>query len=174
MAKKSKTLSGSDDGEESPHKPGPRYWLFKSEPDSFSWTQQKAKGRAGEPWEGVRNYQARNHMRSMYVGDRGFFYHSNQGKEIVGIVEVCARAHPDASDASGQWECVDVRALVDMPKPVTLVDVKANPRLAKMSLVTTSRLSVQPVRPDEWSEVCRMGGLDPAKVGARRVVGTGG
>jgi predicted RNA-binding protein with PUA-like domain len=164
MRRKSKTLSGSNNVETSRGKSGPAYWLFKSEPDSFSWTQQKAKGRAGEPWEGVRNFQARNHMRSMHVGDRGFFYHSNQGKEIVGIVEVCAPAHPDASDQSGQWECVDVRALVDMPKPVALADVKANPRLAKMSLVTFSRLSVQPVRPEEWSEVCRMGGLDPAKV----------
>jgi len=107
-------------------------------------------------------------MRTMELGDRGFFYHSNQGKEIVGIVEVCARSHPDASDATGQWQCVDVRALSDMPKPVALSEVKANPKLTKMSLVTSSRLSVQPVRPEEWSEVCRMGGLDPATLAKRR------
>jgi predicted RNA-binding protein with PUA-like domain len=140
------------------------YWLFKSEPDSFSWTQQKAKGRKGEPWEGVRNFQARNNMRLMHVGDRGFFYHSNQGKEIVGVVEVCARIHPDASDASGQWECVDVRALVDMPKPVALTEVRSNPKLARMALVTSSRLSVQPVRDEEWREICAMGGLDPQRL----------
>ena len=140
------------------------YWLFKSEPESFSWTQQKSKGRKGEPWEGVRNFQARKNMRSMQLGDRGFFYHSGQGKDIVGIVEVCARAHPDASDASGVWECVDVRALADMPKPVALAQVKANPKLAKMALVTSSRLSVQPVREQEWREICAMGGLDPERL----------
>jgi predicted RNA-binding protein with PUA-like domain len=162
MSRRTKTLSGAD--AEAPPRSGPSYWLFKSEPASFSWTQQKAKGRKGEPWEGVRNYQARNHMKAMQIGDRGFFYHSNEGKEIVGIVEVCALAHPDASDASGIWKCVDVRAVADMPKPVTLIDVKANRRLAKMALVTSSRLSVQPVRQDEWSEVCRMGGLNPEKL----------
>jgi predicted RNA-binding protein with PUA-like domain len=142
----------------------PAFWLFKSEPDSFSWEQQKARGKKGEAWEGVRNFLARSNMKAMRLGDRGFFYHSNVGKEIVGIVEVCALAHPDASDATGVWKCVDVRALADMPKPVSLVAVKANRKLANMVLVRSSRLSVQPVTPAEWAEVCRMGGLDPASI----------
>lgn len=138
------------------------YWLFKSEPDTWSWDQQKAKGTAGEEWTGVRNYQARNNMREMQFGDLGFFYHSNEGLEVVGIVEVCRLAHPDSSTDDPRWECVDIRAVRDMPKPVTLKDVKANPKLADMALVTSMRLSVQPVKPDEWEEVCRMGGLVPA------------
>jgi predicted RNA-binding protein with PUA-like domain len=136
------------------------YWLFKSEPDAFSWEQQKERGAKGEPWTGVRNYLARNNMRAMRLGDRGFFYHSNIGLEIVGVVEVCALAHPDPTDDTGKWMCVDVRAVADMPKPVSLEAVKANAKLAKMSLVTSMRLSVQPVTPEEWAEVCRMGGLD--------------
>lgn len=140
------------------------YWLLKSEPDAFSWAQQKQRGAKGEPWEGVRNYLARNNMRAMRLGDLGFFYHSNEGREVVGVVEVCALAHPDASDDSGKWECVDVRAVCDMPKAVTLEDVKANPKLSNMALVTTTRLSVQPVREEEWLEVCRMGGLDPREI----------
>ena len=138
------------------------YWLFKSEPDVFSFEMLKAKGRKGEQWDGVRNYQARNNMRAMKVGDLGFFYHSNIGLEVVGIVEVCAEAHPDTSTDDPRWECVDVRAVRDMPKPVSLKDVKANPKLADMALVTSMRLSVQPVTDDEWEEVCRMGGLQPA------------
>lgn len=145
----------------------PQYWLLKSEPDVHSWEMQKARGDKGEPWNGVRNYLARNNMRAMRLGDLGFFYHSNEGKAIVGIVEVSALAHPDPTDESGTWECVDVRALWDMPKPVSLADVKANPKLAKMSLVTSMRLSVQPVTPEEWREVCRMGGLDPKRIGSR-------
>ena len=140
------------------------YWLLKSEPDVFSWEMCKAKGEAGEPWTGVRNYLARNNMRAMKLGDLGFFYHSNEGKEIVGVVEVCALAHPDQTDDSGTWECVDVKAVCDMPRPVGLADVKDNPKLAKMSLVTSMRLSVQPVTKAEWAEVCRMGGLDPKSV----------
>ena len=139
------------------------YWLLKSEPDAFSWEMCKARGKQGEPWNGVRNYLARNNMRAMKLGDRGFFYHSNEGKEIVGIVEISLLARPDPSDDTGKWECVDVRAVCDMPTPVTLADVKANPKLAKMSLVTSMRLSVQPVTADEWAEVCRMGRLDPRK-----------
>ncbi|RXF73673.1 EVE domain-containing protein [Hansschlegelia zhihuaiae] len=135
------------------------YWLFKSEPDSWSWDQQKKAGEAGTEWTGVRNYQARNNMRAMQLGDRGFFYHSNEGKEIVGIVEVSKLAHPDSSSDNPTWECVDLRAVEDMPKPVTLVDAKANPKLAKMALVANSRLSVQPVTDEEWAEVRRMGGL---------------
>ena len=144
----------------------PSYWLFKSEPDVFSWQDLKKKGRKGEPWDGVRNYQARNNMRAMKLGDLGFFYHSNQGKEVVGIVEVCALAHPDPKDGTGTWECVDVRALVDVPTPVTLVAAKENPKLSKMMLATNSRLSVQPVAAPEWAEVCRMGGLNAKKLKA--------
>ncbi len=141
-----------------------RHWLLKSEPSSFSWELLKARGQAGEPWTGVRNYQARNHMRAMTVGDLGFFYHSQEGKEIVGVVAVIAPAHPDPTDDGGTWECVDVVAVCDMPKPVTLADAKANPKLATMALVTSMRLSVQPVTAAEWREVCRMGGLDPKTI----------
>ncbi|WP_279111242.1 EVE domain-containing protein [Bartonella apis] len=138
------------------------YWLFKSEPFKWSWDMQKNKGAEGEQWDGVRNYQARNNMRAMKIGDKGFFYHSNEGLEIVGIVEVCKTAHHDSTTDDPRWECVDIRAVCDMPKPVTLKAVKANPKLANMSLVTSMRLSVQPVRDDEWLEVCKMGGLSPA------------
>jgi len=144
----------------------PAYWLMKSEPDAFSWDMLKAKGKAGEPWTGVRNFLARNNMRVMKVGDLGFFYHSNIGLEIVGILKVSALAHPDPSDDTGKWECVDVVAVADVPKPVTLVAAKAEPKLAKMSLVTSMRLSVQPVTPEEWRIVCKMGGLDPKKLTA--------
>jgi predicted RNA-binding protein with PUA-like domain len=137
------------------------FWLLKSEPDVFSWEMQKARGSKGEPWTGVRNYLARNYMKAMHIGDLGFFYHSNIGKEIVGIVKVITRALPDADDDTGTWECVDVEAVCDMPTPVTLADVKANPALARMHLVTSMRLSVQPVLASEWAEVCRMGALDP-------------
>jgi predicted RNA-binding protein with PUA-like domain len=139
------------------------YWLFKSEPDVFSWDMLKAKGAGGEPWTGVRNFLARNNMKAMAVGDLGFFYHSNIGKEIVGICRVCAPAHPDPEDSSGTWECVDVSAVTGFKNAVTLADVKANPKLENMSLVTSMRLSVQPVSAAEWAEVCRMGGLDPKK-----------
>jgi len=125
---------------------------------------QKAKGAVGEQWDGVRNYQARNNMRAMGLGDKAFFYHSNEGLEVVGIVEVCALAHPDSTTDDHRWECVDIRAVCDMPKPVTLKDVKANPLLSDMALVTSMRLSVQPVKLDEWIEVCRMGGLDHTKI----------
>lgn len=138
------------------------YWLFKSEPDVFSYDDLAAKGKAGQQWDGVRNYQARNNMRAMAIGDLGFFYHSNAGKDVVGIVEVCALAHPDSTTDDPRWECVDVRAVKSVPTPPDLDAIKANPKLAKMVLVNNSRLSVQPVTPDEWKEVCRMGGLDPA------------
>ena len=142
----------------------PAYWLFKSEPDVFSWEMLKARGRGGEQWDGVRSYQARNNMRAMKLGELGFFYHSNDGKEIVGVMEVSALAHPDPKDDSGTWECVDVRAVADMPSPVPLSAVKEFAKLAKMALVANSRLSVQPVTPTEWKEVCRMGGLDLKKL----------
>ncbi len=135
------------------------YWLFKSEPFKWSWEQQKAKEEAGEEWDGIRNYQARNNMRAMKVGDLGFFYHSNEGLDVVGIVEVCAESHPDSTTDDERWDCVDVKAVMDMPNPVTLKEIKANPKLSDMSLVTSMRLSVQPVKEDEWIEVCRMGGL---------------
>ena len=136
------------------------YWLFKSEPFKWSWEMQKARGEKGEQWDGVRNYLARNNMRAMKIGDRGFFYHSNEGLEVVGIVEICALSHPDSTTDDPRWDCVDIKAVRDVPKPVTLKDVKANPKLEKMALVTSMRLSVQPVTEDEWIEVCRMGGLD--------------
>lgn len=136
------------------------FWLFKSEPFKFSFEMLKAKGAAGAEWDGVRNYLARNNMRAMQIGDKGFFYHSNEGLEVVGIAEVCALAHHDSTTDDPRWECVDIRAVLDMPKPVSLKDVKANQALEKMSLVTSMRLSVQPVTEDEWLEVCRMGGLD--------------
>ncbi|MFD1695940.1 EVE domain-containing protein [Roseibium aestuarii] len=140
-----------------------RYWLIKSEPDKWSWEQQKAKGAEGEPWDGIRNYQARNNMRAMEIGDKAFFYHSNIGKEVVGVVEVCSGIHPDPKSDDPRWECVDFRAVRDMPKPVTLAQVKAEPRLENMSLVTSMRLSVQPVTAEEWAVVCEMGGLsEPA------------
>ena len=136
-------------------------WLFKSEPDVFSWDDLVAKGAAGEQWEGVRNYLARNNMRAMKLGDQGFFYHSNQGKEIVGIAEVCAEAHHDTTTEDPRWDCVDIRALRPVARPVTLADVKAAPRLAEMSLVTSMRLSVQPVTEEEWRIVCEMAGIAP-------------
>ena len=144
----------------------PAYWLFKSEPDVFSWQMLKARGKKGEPWDGVRNYQARNNMRAMKLKDLGFFYHSGESKEVVGIMEVSALAHPDPKDGTGTWECVDVRAIRDVPRPVSLAAVKDNPKLAKMMLVVNSRLSVQPVTAAEWAEVCRMGGLDTKKLKA--------
>ena len=134
------------------------YWLFKSEPNTWSWEQQKAKGATGEEWDGVRNYLARNNMRAMKLGDRGFFYHSMKEKSVVGIVEVCREVHPDSKTDDPRWECVDIRAVADMPRPVSLAEVKAEPRLAEMALVKTSRLSVQPVTDEEWRIVCEMGG----------------
>ena len=137
------------------------YWLYKSEPFKFSWEKLKSKGEAGEEWDGVRNYQARNNMRAMQIGDKGFFYHSNEGLEIVGITEVCGLSHPDSTAGEDpRWDCVDIRAVRDMPRSVSLKEIKANPALSNMSLVTSMRLSVQPVTEEEWIEVCRMGGLD--------------
>ncbi len=137
------------------------HWLYKSEPASWSWEQQKAAGEKGTEWTGVRNYLARNNMRAMQLGEKGFFYHSNEGLEIVGIVEVCALSHPDSTAAGDdRWDCVDIRAVCDIPKPVLLKDIKANEKFAKMSLVTSMRLSVQPVTDEEYLEICRLGGLD--------------
>lgn len=133
-------------------------WLFKSEPESWSWDQQKAAGDVGQEWDGVRNFQARNHMRAMKRGDRGFFYHSGSARRIVGMVEIIAEAHPDSTDATGAWECVDIKAVADLPNPVSLEAVKAEKRLAEMALVKNSRLSVQPVSAMEWRLVLRMAG----------------
>jgi predicted RNA-binding protein with PUA-like domain len=134
-------------------------WLMKSEPDVFSWDDLVARGDKGEEWDGVRNYLARNNMREMALGDRVFFYHSNIGKEIVGIAEVCALAHPDSSTDDPRWECVDIRAVKPLPRAVTLAEVKDTPALSDMALVTSMRLSVQPVKPAEWDLICKMAGL---------------
>ena len=136
-----------------------RYWLFKSEPSTWSWDNQQAKGDAGEEWDGVRNYQARNFMREMAVGDRGFFYHSQKEKAVVGIVEVIAEAHPDSTTDDPRWECVDIKAVQGVKTPVTLDMIKQDPRLADMVLVKNSRLSVQPVSDAEWQIVCEMAGV---------------
>lgn len=129
-------------------------WLFKSEPDVFSWDDLVAKGQQGEEWNGVRSLQARNIMRQMKVGDQGFFYHSNIGKAAVGVVEVIAEAHPDSTaDGDSRWECVDVRAVRPLARPVTLSEIKGDRRFADMVLVRNARLSVQPVTDAEWDRV---------------------
>jgi len=135
------------------------YWLFKSEPDAWSWNQQKNEGAKGGEWDGVRNYQARNVMRQMKKGDFGFFYHSGEERRIVGVVKVAAEAHPDSTDETGMWECVDVAAVSDVPKPVTLAEIKATKSLKDMVLVNNSRLSVQPVSAEEWEIVRKMAGM---------------
>ena len=134
------------------------YWLFKSEPNTWSWDDQVKKGSEGEGWDGVRNYQASNNMKAMKIGDLGFFYHSVNEKQIVGVVEVIAEAHPDSTDDTAKWECVDIRAVGPMPNPVALAEVKSNSKLAEMMLVKNSRLSVQPVTDAEWKLVCKIGG----------------
>lgn len=136
-----------------------RYWLFKSEPSTWSWDQQVANGDAGEEWDGVRNYQARNFMREMQVGDRGFFYHSQKEKAVVGIVEVIAEAHSDSTTEDERWECVDIKAVRSLPKPVSLEIIKADPKLAEMVLVKNARLSVQPVTEAEFELICKLGGI---------------
>jgi predicted RNA-binding protein with PUA-like domain len=135
------------------------YWLFKSEPEVFSWEQLEAKGKAGEEWTGIRNYQARNNMRLMKLGEKGFFYYSNEGKAVVGTVEVCKSIHKDSTSDADTWECVDIRAAEKAPKPVTLDAIKADPKLSEMVLVKNSRLSVQPVTAEEWKHVCKLAGL---------------
>jgi predicted RNA-binding protein with PUA-like domain len=137
------------------------YWLFKSEPSTWGWDDQLAKADAGEEWDGVRNYQARNFMREMKLGDRGFFYHSLKEKAVVGVVEVIAVAHPDSSTDDDRWECVDIKAVKSVKTPVTLDMIKADGRLDDMVLVRNSRLSVQPVTDVEWQIVCGLAGIDP-------------
>ncbi|MGJ4941101.1 EVE domain-containing protein [Bradyrhizobium sp. HKCCYLS1011] len=135
------------------------YWLVKSEPSVWSWDQQKEKGAKGEAWTGVRNFTARQNLVAMKKGDLAFFYHSNEGKEIVGIAEVIKEAYPDPTDKTGKFVCVDIKADEAFKTPVTLVAIKAETKLAEMALVKQSRLSVQPVTPEEWKLVCKMGGL---------------
>jgi len=135
------------------------YWLMKSEPETWSWDQQKQEGKKGAEWDGVRNFQARNNMRAMKKGDLAFFYHSGSEKACVGIVKIVVEAHPDSTDGTGQWECVDVAAVTDLQKPVTLAEIKATPQLKDMVLVKNSRLSVQPVTAAEWRKLCALGGL---------------
>ncbi len=132
------------------------YWLVKSEPEAFSWEQQVARG--VEPWTGVRNYTARNNLRAMRKGDLAFFYHSNTGKEIVGVVRVARTAYPDPTAEKGDWSCVDMKAVGPMPRPVTLAQIKADPLLEGIALVRFSRLSVVPVSVGEWQRICNVGG----------------
>ncbi|MGE4481663.1 EVE domain-containing protein [Acidocella sp.] len=133
------------------------YWLIKSEPDAFSWDEQVKNG--VEPWTGVRNHLAKRHLKEMRKGDRAFFYHSNVGKEIVGIVEVAREAYPDPTAESGDWVCVDMKAIETLAKPVTLAAIKADPRFKELALVKYSRLSVSPVDAAHWEMLCEMGGL---------------
>lgn len=133
------------------------YWLFKSEPNTWGWDDQVAKGEKGEEWDGVRNYQARNNMREMKIGDLGFFYHSIDEKRIVGVVRVVAEAHPDSTDGTGKWECVDIAAVGPFPEPVTLDQIKNDPKTEEMILAKNSRLSVQPVTKKEWTYICKLG-----------------
>ena len=140
------------------------HWLFKSEPSAWSFERLAGCGAKGTDWSGVRNHSAKLNMQAMKVGEQGFFYHSNEGKAIVGIVEVCKAYRPDPTDATGKFGMVDIRAVRPLPRPVTLESVKAEKRLAAMALVTNSRLSVQPVTEAEWAIVCEMGGLDASQV----------
>lgn len=140
------------------------YWLMKSEPSTWSWDQQVAKGAEGEPWDGVRNYQARNMMRDMRIGDRAFFYHSQKEKAVVGIVEIMEEVFPDPTAEEGSpWECVRIKAVTPVKTPVTLADIKAVPDLADMVLVNNTRLSVQPVNDAEWRIVCDMAGVEASQ-----------
>ena len=134
------------------------YWLFKSEPGAWSWDDQVKEGTA--EWDGVRNYQADNNMKAMKVGDRGFFYHSVDAREIVGVVEIVREHYPDPTDPKGRFGMVDVKALMPVESPVTLADIKAEPALSGMALVRQSRLSVSPVTDEEWALICKMAGIE--------------
>ena len=136
------------------------YWLIKSEPDAWSWDQQKAKGAKGEAWTGIRNHTAKLNLMKMKKGDRAFFYHSNIGKEIVGVVEIVREHYPDPTAKPGEpWVAVDISARETLPKPVTLAAIKAEPKLKNMALLKLSRLSTGPVTASEWKLICKMGGL---------------
>ncbi len=135
------------------------HWLFKSEPSSWSWDDQVEAGEAGTPWTGVRNHLAKKHLQVMKVGERGFFYHSNEGKAVVGIVEVLREYYPDHTDPAGRFGMVDLKAVAPLREPVTLEAIKSHPQLAEMVLIKNSRLSVQPVTAEEWRTITRLGGL---------------
>ena len=135
------------------------HWLFKTEAETFSWEMQKKRGAKGEPWSGVRNHAAAKHMKAMRRGDEGFFYHTGDEKRIVGIVEVIAEYKPDPTDETGKFGLVDVKAVKDVPKPVTLAAIKADAKLKDMVLVREARLSVQAVTPEQWKYICKMGGV---------------
>jgi predicted RNA-binding protein with PUA-like domain len=136
------------------------YWLLKSEPETWSWAEQKKRGARGEPWSGVRNFEAAANMKAMRKGDLGFFYHSGLERRILGIVEVIRLYHEDLTDPSCRFGAVTVKAVRDLPHPVTLADIRAHPQLTGMELVRKSRLSVQKVEPEAWRIVCRMGGQE--------------
>ncbi|MEQ1814841.1 MAG: EVE domain-containing protein [Candidatus Nitrotoga sp.] len=137
-----------------------QYWLIKSEPSSWSWDEQVKAGKKGTAWSGVRNHLAKKNLMAMKKGDQCFFYHSNEGKDVVGICEVVRTHYPDPTAAKNDpWVVVDVAAVKPLPRPVMLAAIKAEKKLSKMSLVTSARLSVQPVTPQEWALVCKMGGL---------------
>jgi predicted RNA-binding protein with PUA-like domain len=135
------------------------HWLYKSEPSTWSWDQQVAQGPKGTHWNGVRNHGAKLNLMAMKAGEQGFFYHSNEGKAVVGIVEVIREYYPDPSDETGRFGMVDLKAVKAFARPVTLDEIKRQPGLEKMILVNNSRLSVQPVTDEEWAIVCRMGGV---------------
>jgi predicted RNA-binding protein with PUA-like domain len=136
------------------------YWLLKSEPDAFSWDELVKRGPKGEPWIGIRNHTAKLNLMKMKKAERGFFYHSNVGKEIVGICEIVRAAYPDPTAKAGEpWVAVDIKAIEPLPKPVTLAAIKAEPKLAEIQLLKQSRLSVPPITDAEWKIVCKMGGL---------------
>ncbi len=140
-------------------------WLIKSEPETWSWAEQVARGASGEPWTGVRNHSAKLNLAAMRPGDLAFFYHSVSEKRIMGVVRVIRAAYPDPTAEPGApWVCVDVAALVEAPRPLTLAEIKADPRLAETALVKLTRLSVQPVRPEEWRIICEALGLDPERL----------
>lgn len=134
------------------------HWLYKSEPFKWSWDNQVAASAKGTHWDGVRNHLAKQQLLAMKTGDRGFFYHSNEGKEIVGIVEVIREAYPDPSDPTGKFVMVDLKAVEALKNPVSLAAIKAEPSLAEMALLKYSRLSVQPVTDREWDIVLEMAG----------------
>lgn len=136
-----------------------KHWLFKTEPEEFSWEMQKSRGNKGEPWSGVRNWQAARNMKEMKKGDLGFFYHTGEEKQIVGIVEVIAEYRKDPTDETGRFGLVEVKAVRDFPRPVTLAQCKADPKLKDMVLVKVARLSVQPVTAEQWNHICKLGGV---------------
>ena len=135
------------------------YWLYKSEPSVWSWDNQVGQGDKGTHWNGVRNHVAKQNLMAMKKGEQGFFYHSNEGKAVVGIVEVIREYYPDHTDETGKFGMVDIKAVKPFKRPVTLDEIKREPGLDKMILINNSRLSVQPVTDEEWAIVCRMGGL---------------